>query len=117
MTDLTDWQSQLRRGVIELLVLALIDREPTYGYEIVTALEGMPQLAVSEGTVYPLLRRLRKERLLDTFWQESAAGPPRQYYKLTAEGRRYLETLRREWRTASASVDRFLGGGGRRDER
>jgi PadR family transcriptional regulator PadR len=117
MTDLTDWQSQLRRGVIELLILTLIERGPTYGYEILTALAGVPSIAVSDGTIYPLLRRLRKERLLDTSWQESTAGPPRQYYKLTAEGRRYLEAIRREWKTVSASVDRFLSGSSRRDER
>jgi PadR family transcriptional regulator PadR len=117
VADLTDWQSQLRRGVVELLILTSIDRGPTYGYEIVTALADLPNLAVSDGTIYPLLRRLRRERLLDTFWQESDAGPPRQYYRLTTEGRRYLESIRREWKTLAASVDRFLGGGGKRDER
>ena len=117
MADLTDWQSQLRRGVIELLILAVIEREPTYGYEIVTSLATASQLAVSEGTIYPLLRRLRRERLLETYWQESAAGPPRQYYTITAEGRRHLEALRREWRAVTGAVDRLLGSGGKRDER
>ena len=66
---------------------------------------------------HPLLRRLRRERLLETYWQESAAGPPRQYYTITAEGRRHLEALRREWRAVTGAVDRLLGSGGKRDER
>ena len=92
-----DWLAQVRRGLLELCVLALIDHEPTYGYEIVTRLARTPQLAAGEGTVYPLLRRLRRDGLLATQWKESDAGPPRQYYELTAAGRQHLETLHHDW--------------------
>ena len=92
-----DWLAQVRRGLLELCVLALVARRPTYGYELVTRLAGTPQLAAGEGTVYPLLRRLRRDRLLSTTWKESAAGPPRQYYELTDFGRRHLQTLHDDW--------------------
>jgi len=92
-----DWLAQVRRGLLELCVLALIDDEATYGYEIVTRLARTPQLAAGEGTVYPLLRRLRRDGLLTTQWKESDAGPPRQYYELTPPGRQHLETLHQDW--------------------
>jgi PadR family transcriptional regulator PadR len=94
---IADWTSQLRRGVLELCILQLLRRDPSYGYEIVTRLEALGPLAAGENTVYPLLRRLKTEGLLDTFMQESPAGPPRQYYRLTADGKRRLSTLEKEW--------------------
>ena len=92
-----DWLAQVRRGLLELCVLALTDQQATYGYEMVTRLARTPQLAAGEGTVYPLLRRLRRDGLLSTSWKESDAGPPRQYYELTASGRRHLAALHHDW--------------------
>ena len=94
---IADWTSQLRRGVLELCILQLLRREASYGYEIVTRLEALGPLAAGENTIYPLLRRLKTEGLLDTFMQESPAGPPRQYYRLTADGKRRLTALEKEW--------------------
>jgi PadR family transcriptional regulator PadR len=107
-----EWNSQLRRGVLELCILALIETEPRYGYEIVTRLGDAPQLAAGEGTIYPLLRRLKKDGLVDTFWQESAAGPPRQYYRLTETGRTVLGSMRSEWQQLALAVNGFVGVGG-----
>ena len=103
-----DWNSQMRRGLLELCVLALLEEEPGYGYEIVTRLAEAARLEASEGTVYPLLRRLRKLGWLETFWQESASGPPRQYYQLTKAGASRLEELREEWTRLSHSVDEIV---------
>ncbi|HYG60876.1 MAG TPA: PadR family transcriptional regulator [Symbiobacteriaceae bacterium] len=111
MPDLSDWNSQVRRGVLELCILALIDREPQYGYEIVTQLAAVPQLAAGEGTIYPLLRRLKKDGWMDTFWQESVAGPPRQYYRLTPDGAAALAAMRHEWSQLAASVEKYLARG------
>lgn len=91
------WLTQVRRGLLELCILALIERRPTYGYELVTRLAESPQLAAGEGTVYPLLRRLRRDGLLETEWVESDAGPPRQYYHLTDAGQKRLRALQDEW--------------------
>lgn len=110
-----DWVSQLRRGVLELCILSLIEQGPQYGYEIVTRLAETPQLAAGEGTIYPLLRRLKKEAWLETFWQESAAGPPRQYYRLTASGAEGLQRMRSEWSQLVGAVGGYLEGGPRSD--
>jgi PadR family transcriptional regulator PadR len=106
----TEWTSQLRRGVIELCVLRLIGDEPNYGYEIVTRLAAFPPLAASENTVYPLLRRLKADRNLETFSVDSPAGPPRQYYRLTARGRQRLAALEMEWSEMASAVERCLNG-------
>src|SRR5688572_23641719 len=92
-----EWTSQLRRGVLELCVLRMVRDEARYGYEIVSSLDIMGPLAAGENTVYPLLRRLKSDGHLETFTAESPAGPPRQYYRLTAQGRRRLLALEHEW--------------------
>ena len=109
MADLGGWTSQLRRGLLELSILSLLDRGPSYGYEIATRLAAIPPLAAGEATVYPLLRRLRGDGLLETFWQESADGPPRQYYRLTPAGRRHLKQMGQEWRAVVQGINGFLG--------
>lgn len=109
MSDLGDWTSQLRRGVLELAVLSTLEQAPSYGYEISTRLAAIPQLAAREGTLYPLLRRLKKEGLLETYWQESAGGPPRQYYRLTAAGKRRLRSIEAEWNQVVLGVERLIG--------
>lgn len=109
MPEVGDWNSQMRRGLLELCILGLLERRPSYGYEIVTQLAEAPKLAAGEGTVYPLLRRLRRVGWLETFWQESEAGPPRQYYQLSLAGREYLNALRQEWAQLVDSVDDYVG--------
>ncbi len=106
-----EWLAQVRRGLLELCVLTLIDQQPTYGYELVTRLAQTPQLAAGEGTVYPLLRRLRRDGLLSTTWKESAAGPPRQYYELTAGGSQHLQTLHHDWAAIVDAVQINLAAG------
>ena len=100
----SDWTSQLRRGVLELCVLQMLRREPSYGYEIVTTLNALGPLSAGENTVYPLLRRLRADGLLATFMRESPNGPPRQYYRLTGDGRKRLAVLSKEWDAMAAAV-------------
>lgn len=113
MPEVGEWNSQMRRGLLELCILGLLDRGPSYGYEIVTRLGEAPILAAGEGTVYPLLRRLRRVGWLETSWQESASGPPRQYYHLSAAGREYLKALRREWKKLAAAAGSFVEKGDR----
>jgi PadR family transcriptional regulator PadR len=108
-SNLDDWQGQVRRGVLELCVLALLKREPSYGYDLVSKLSGS-KLEVSEGTLYPLLRRLRRDGFLEAYWQESDAGPPRQYYRLTNAGRTRLNALAAEWRGLTNYVQTLFSG-------
>lgn len=100
--------AQLRRGVIEYCVLAMLRDTERYCVELVRALGATDGLVTSEGTLYPLLSRLRREGLLDTTWRESAAGPPRRYYRLTAAGRDALERFTTEWSTFRSAVDHLL---------
>lgn len=104
------WVSQIRKGVVEVVVLGLLARREMYGSEIVSALAMHPELAITSGTVYPLLARLKKGGLIDSTWQESPVGPPRKYYRLTAVGNRELLGMAEAWSGVSAAVSRVLDG-------
>jgi PadR family transcriptional regulator, regulatory protein PadR len=105
--------SQLRRGVLEFCVLALLRDEERYGFEIVRALSEAGGLVTTEGTLYPLLGRLRKEGTVETTWRESPSGPPRRYYRLTPTGRSLLAAFTDEWARFRDSVDILLSTGAR----
>jgi PadR family transcriptional regulator, regulatory protein PadR len=100
--------SSLRRGVLEFCVLALIEHEDRYGTELVRTLGAEQALVVSEGTVYPLLSRLRRLGWVTTSWQESARGAPRRYYALSPSGTIALNIFRKEWGTFRDAVDRLV---------
>ncbi|MBD8607168.1 PadR family transcriptional regulator [Aeromicrobium sp. CFBP 8757] len=100
--------SQLRRGALEYCVLALLQDEPRYAVDLVTELGRHPSLVTSEGTIYPLLSRLRKEGLVLTEQRESEQGPPRRYYQLTRDGRRALDRFETDWRAFRDAVDQTL---------
>lgn len=100
---------QFKKGVLELCVLVLLDKQDRYGYELVQKIS--EQIAISEGTVYPLLRRLTKEEYFTTYLQESTEGPSRKYYALTDKGRRYLRELIREWQQFSEGVNQLIKEG------
>ena len=102
--------AQMRRGALEYCVLAQLEGSQRYGLEIVKALAEEDGMVTSEGTMYPLLSRLRRDQLVATTWQESQTGPPRRYYRLTAKGGTALRDFRNEWRRFSNAVDRILGG-------
>lgn len=99
--------ANLRRGTVEYCVLALVRHEPKYAAELGSEL-GELGLVTSEGTLYPLLSRLRRERLVDSSWVESDAGPPRRYYSITTRGRRALAAFREQWTSFKTGVDRLL---------
>ena len=100
--------TQMRRGALEYCVLALLEEREMYGLELVRTLSDVDGMVLSEGTVYPLLSRLRKEDLVDTAWQESSSGPPRRYYRLTIKGRHALAEFMTEWRRFRDAVDSLL---------
>jgi PadR family transcriptional regulator, regulatory protein PadR len=104
--------TQLRRGVLPHCVLAALEDEERYGFDLVRVLSDRPGLTISEGTIYPLLSRLRRDGLVETTWQESEHGPPRRYYRLTRDGRRSLAAFRTDWNAFREDVDDLLGTGG-----
>ena|SRR5437879_1924808 len=110
--------SQLRKGALEYCVLALLRDGERYGFELVRTLSDADGLMISEGTIYPLLSRLRRDQLVSTCWQESEAGPPRRYYQLTGAGRRALADFRDEWIRFRNAVDALVTAEGEKgDER
>ncbi|MER5638033.1 PadR family transcriptional regulator [Kitasatospora sp. NPDC002227] len=103
--------TQLRKGVLEYCVLALLRDGPRYGVELLQELGRFHALATSQGTIYPLLSRLRRAGLADTFLRDSASGPSRRYYTLTAEGRAALAEFTTLWPAFRVAVDHVLAPG------
>jgi PadR family transcriptional regulator PadR len=99
-------QVQLRKGALDLCVLAVLSRGESYGYEIASTLVGA--VGMGEGTIYPLMRRMQNDRLVATRIVESANGPPRKYYQITPLGRTVFEAHRRDWRSFAGAVDKLL---------
>lgn len=100
--------AQMRKGTLQYCVLALLADEERYGFDLVRALAETDGMVTSEGTIYPLLSRLRKDGLVETTWQESTSGPPRRYYRLTKGGEAALATFIEEWGRFRDAVDHFV---------
>ncbi|MCT4563741.1 MAG: PadR family transcriptional regulator [Maledivibacter sp.] len=99
---------QFKKGVLELCVLSILTRKDCYGYELVNDIS--KNISISEGTIYPLLRRLTKEGLFSTYLKESQEGPPRKYYRLTERGEEVREALTKEWFTFVEGVNDIIEG-------
>lgn len=97
---------QYKKGVLELCVLAMLSARDCYGYEISDRLS--QSIDIADGTVYPLLRKLKADGLLTTYLQEESGGPPRKYYKLTALGAESFERDRAEYLRFAAEVQKIL---------
>jgi PadR family transcriptional regulator, regulatory protein PadR len=102
------WEVQLRKGSLELAILATLWNRRLYGLEIIRRLEEDSDLTVVEGTIYPLLTRLKSLGLLESHWVESDSGHPRKYYQLTPAGRRRALEMSHAWTKFSASMNRLL---------
>ena len=101
-------QVQLKKGVLELCVLALLSRGDAYAYDIASRLA--KGIGMGEGTIYPLMRRMQTDGLVETYLVESTSGPPRKYYKLTERGCESFSSQKSEWADFSAAVNYILGG-------
>ena len=104
--------SRLLWGTVDMLILDVISRGPTYGYQITQTVGAQSQgyFELKEGSLYPALHRLERQKLLDSYWVDSEEGRRRKYYKLTAAGARALAERREEWRQFTAGVGGVLGG-------
>ena len=101
-------QVQLKKGVMDMLVLALLTQSDRYGYEIVSTIS--EYIEISEGTIYPLFNRLKKEKYVETYLKESSTGPSRKYYHITNEGRAAYNKMRQEWDDFSGVINMLLKG-------
>lgn len=107
--------AQMRKGVIELCILSIISKKEVYASNILSSLKEA-QLLVVEGTIYPLLTRLKNDGLLSYRWEESTSGPPRKYYNITDEGKEVLESLLVNWNKLSESVSKLINLKANNDE-
>src|SRR6185436_1405664 len=104
MSNLDNTQAQMRKGVLEFCILSILSHEEVYPSDIIEKLKEA-KLIVVEGTLYPLLTRLKNAGLLSYRWVESNAGPPRKYYSLTPLGEKFLDELRVTWRELVEAVN------------
>lgn len=102
------WERQLRKGCLELAILASLWDGRRYGLEILRVLESESRLVVNEGTIYPLLSRLKTEGLVAAEWEEGEMGHPRKYYSLTQTGRRQARAMAKVWSQLSGNLDRLV---------
>ncbi len=100
-------QSQMRKGILELCILSILEKEDAYPTEILEQLKEA-KLIVVEGTLYPLLNRLKDAGYLTYNWQESNQGPPRKYYHLTTDGKKFLKELIENWEDMVKSVNKII---------
>lgn len=105
---ITRWETQLRKGTLELAILACLSGGRLYGLELVRELGRDSGLVVPEGTVYPLLARLHAEGWVTAEWVEADAGHPRKYYRLSTAGRRHLRSLATSWSRLATALERLL---------
>lgn len=100
--------TQFKKGVLELLILIIVEQQDKYGYELV---EEVSQIVdVNEGTIYPILKRLTNEKYFETYLKESTEGPPRKYYHITVVGKQKKDELLNEWLAFDESVNKFIKG-------
>jgi len=102
-----NWSTQLRKGLLELSILNALCGRRLYGYELVKRLSEIEGLVISEGTIYPILSRLRGEEYLKTSIEESPGGPPRKYYELTERGRAQLRRMNAHWTQLQDALERL----------
>ena len=107
--DLASWNAQLRKGAVELAVLAALETDQRYGLEILERVNRLEEL-VSDGAIYPLLSRLEKEGKLTPRWALDEGPHPRKYYGLTTEGRRALSAMTRSWSAFRTAMDDIVEG-------
>ncbi len=101
--NIENTRAQMRKGVLEFCILSVLKQKEAYTSEILETLKEA-KLLVVEGTIYPLLTRLKNDELLNYRWEESSSGPPRKYYELTKEGEIFLEGLAETWDELSQAV-------------
>lgn len=105
--EIENTKAQMRKGVLEFCILCILSEKDAYPSEIIDAMKNA-KLIVVEGTLYPLLMRLKNDKVLSYEWKESTSGPPRKYYKLTPAGKDFLKELNSSWNEMISSVNEIV---------
>lgn len=105
-----NWQTQLRKGMLDIVIMNLLSHGPCHGYEMVQRMRRIEGLHIREGNVYPILARLEQEQLVESYTQTSTDGPPRKYFKLTASGVSTLKDMNGHWGQMIESIEKVRKG-------
>ena len=103
--NLNNWQTQLRKGLLELVILNLLKGGPCHGYQMVQVLKKIEGMKIREGNIYPILARLKTDKMIESESQASPDGPPRKYFRLTELGATNLEQMNGHWDMVSYSIE------------
>jgi len=102
---LSKWESQVRKGTLDYIILLCLKKQEQYGYEMIKTIKSVAGMDISEGTIYPLLNRLKKDELISSRWVEMETGIPRKYYKITDKGLQTLKEMRVSWDQFNISLN------------
>ena len=106
--NLEKWQSQIRKGTLEFIILLVLKKEEFYGYELIKKIKMSLNMETSEGTIYPILTRLKKVDLVGTRWEHPDSGMPRKYYQITQKGVQTVDEMRKEWTQFAGSIQSLM---------
>lgn len=106
--NLEKWQSQIRKGTLEFIILLVLKKEEFYGYELIKKIKMSLNMETSEGTIYPILTRLKKASLVNTRWEHPDSGMPRKYYQITQRGVQTVDEMRKEWTQFAGSIQSLM---------
>lgn len=107
---LDNWNTQVRKGLLELCILNALRGQRQYGYDIVKTIRNVDGLVIGEGTIYPILSRFRTQGLVDATVEESPEGPPRKYYQLTKRGQQCLAQMNAAWDRIQNGIEELRKG-------
>ncbi len=105
---LNKWGAQIRKGLLDFIILLYLRKKEYYGYELIREINKLAGMDISEGTIYPLLNRLKKEELIESKWVEMETGVPRKYYRITESGMNALESMKDSWMQISFSLQQLM---------
>jgi len=106
--SLANWESQIRKGMLDFLILLFLKQKEYYGYDLIKTIKQTARLDISEGTIYPLLNRLKSQKLITSRWEEKEVGLPRKYYQITASGLDVLEAMKSSWNEFRRVLDELM---------
>ncbi len=105
------WKSQVKKGTLSFIVLNAISKKELYGYELMEVIKSTTAIEIAEGTLYPLMNRLKKEGLASSKWVEQESGIPRKYYELTKEGKLTLADMKSYWNDLEIAIKKLTNNG------
>jgi PadR family transcriptional regulator, regulatory protein PadR len=104
---IANWETQVRKGVLAFIILSYLKKRTYYGYELISEIKNLVSIDIAEGTIYPLLNRLKKDNLIESEWVEMEAGIPRKYYKITDYGIEILAGMQASWIDLNTAIQKL----------